>query len=182
MYEVDDREKSRKRLEQVYRSERRSFLRQIEASGVVLSEAEDILQDAFARALNRLDALLHVQNLSAWMSTTIRNRLVDLWRRGRTRRAAGLVELSEELFEAVALDLGLDPLDEFVRDELVDDLVEAIDALPEKDREVILAQFFEGTTFRELSERTGVPIETLSARKRAAIRKLAEMLREWIAE
>lgn len=182
MNEADDREQNRRRLEQVYRSERRSFLRQIEASGVVLNEAEDILQDAVARALNRLDAVLPVMNLSAWIRSAINNRIIDLWRRGRTRKEAGLVELSEELFESVASELGLNPLDQFVRDELADAVVEAIDALPDRDREVIVAQFFEGSTFRELSERTGVPIETLSARKRAAIRKLGAMLREWIAE
>lgn len=182
MAETDNREQGRRRLEQIYRSERQSFLRQIKASGVVVSEAEDILQDAFARAMNRLDVVLPVQNLSAWIRTTIRNRSIDLWRRARTRSEAGLVDLSEELFETVASELGLDPLDRFVRDELADAIVEAIDVLPDRDREVIVGQLFEGRTFRELSERTGVPIETLAARKRAGIRKLGAMLREWITE
>jgi DNA-directed RNA polymerase specialized sigma24 family protein len=42
-----------------------------------------------------------------------------------------------------------------------------------------LAQTVEGLTFRELAERTGTSIDTLMARKRYAVRKLAAALIEW---
>lgn len=182
MSDADDRQRNRERLEEIYRVERGTFLRQITKAGIVLAEAEDVLQDVFARASSRIEALEAVQNLSSWIATAVRNRLVDLWRRGRTRSEAGLVDLSEELFEEIATEVGLDPLDEFVRNELSDTIVEAVHALPEKDREIILSQVFDGESFREISERTGVPVETLSARKRAAIRRLGKALREWITE
>lgn len=177
-----DSEPSRNRLEDIYRNERGTILRRIARTGDVISDAEDVLQDVFVSALRRADALAPVQNLAAWITTAVGNRVVDLWRRGRTRKEAGLVDLSEALFEEVVSEVGLDPLDEFVREELVDELVEAIHALPDKERQVIVAQVFEGRTFKELSERTNTPIETLSARKRAAIRKLAGVLRDWMAE
>lgn len=182
MSETEGRRHSRRRLEEVYRIERGSYLRQIAKAGFVFAEAEDILQDVFARALSRIDALDAIQNLSAWISTAVRNRLIDLWRRGRTQSQTGLVDLSEELFEEVAAEIGLDPLDGFVRAELSDAIVDAVHALPEKEREVILSQVFEGQTFREISERTGVPVETLSSRKRGAVRKLGKVLREWLEE
>jgi DNA-directed RNA polymerase specialized sigma24 family protein len=55
----------------------------------------------------------------------------------------------------------------------------AIDALPAPQREVLLAQSVEGLTFRELAERTGISIDTLMARKRYAVKKLAVALIEW---
>lgn len=182
MAKAEERETSRRRLEQAYRDERRSILGQVATTGDVLADAEDVLQDAFVSALRRIDALAPVQNLSAWITAAVRNRVIDLWRRDRTRKEAGLVAVSEELFAEVASEVGLDPLDDFVREELVDELIEAIHALPDRNREVIVAQVFDGVTFKQLSERTGLPIETLSARKRAAIRKLARALRDWIVE
>lgn len=182
MGEIDDRETGRLRLERLYRTERGSLLRRIARAGVVLSDAEDILQDAFLGALNRVDAISPVHNLSAWIGTAVKNRIIDRWRRSRTRREAGLVEITEQLFEEIVSEAGLDPSDELVRDELADAVVEAIDALPKAQREVIVEQVFDGVTFRELSERSGVPIETLAARKRAAIRTLARALRGWVLE
>ncbi len=182
MNETDNREPDRQQLERLYRGERGSLMRQVARAGVLFAEAEDIVQDAFLGALGAAGSLAPVQNLSGWIRAAIRNRIIDLWRRDRTRREAGLVHVTEEVFEAIVSEAGLDPLDDFVRDEMAEAVVEAIHALPEPQREVIVGQVFEGVTFKELSERTGIPVETLSARKRAAIRRLGAALRQWIAE
>jgi len=58
----------------------------------------------------------------------------------------------------------------------------AIEALPAPQREVIRAQALGGVGFKELAEKTGVPIDTLMARKRYAIRKLAAALEYWMDE
>jgi RNA polymerase sigma factor (sigma-70 family) len=86
------------------------------------------------------------------------------------------VDIPEETLEEIASTAGLDPQDALVRDEMLAALEVAIDALPEAQREVLRAQALGGLTFRELALRSGVSIDTLMARKRYAVRKLAAAL------
>ena len=177
-----ERDASRKKLEEVYRDERPKLLRRARRLGAVLADAEDIVQDAFVSALNRVDTMAPIGNATSLIYTATRNRVIDLWRRDRTRRNAGQTDVTEQVFEEIVSETGLDPQDALVREELVEVVVDAIEGLPEKQRSVIVAQVFEEMTFRELSERTGVSIETLAARKRLAIRSLGKALREWIVD
>jgi RNA polymerase sigma factor (sigma-70 family) len=70
----------------------------------------------------------------------------------------------------------------YVRDCMTDALNDALRALPEEQRLVLEAQVFGGLTFREISETTGVSIDTLTARKRYAIQNLSHALKRWIEE
>ena len=53
---------------------------------------------------------------------------------------------------------------------------------PEHIRRVVEAQVFGGLSFREIAEATGESIDTLTSRKRYALRNLARALRHWIEE
>jgi RNA polymerase sigma factor (sigma-70 family) len=110
----------------------------------------------------------------------MRNRLTDLWRGEDARRRAGLIDLPEDILAEIAEASGVDVHDALVRDEIEEALETAIEALPAEQREVLRAQAIDGITFRELSERTGVPIDTLMARKRRAVKKLAAALEYWM--
>jgi RNA polymerase sigma factor (sigma-70 family) len=182
MVNESEREGARRRIETSYRTNRTGFLRRARRVSGAVADAEDVVQDAFLAALNNLDSFAQVADPSSWIYTAIRNRLIDLWRRDRTRRSAGQVDVGEETLREIVAATGLDPEDTFVQDELSDALAEAIEALPERQRSIIVAQVFHARTFREISERSGIPIETLSARKRAAVRALARTLRGWIEE
>ena len=180
MSELKTDEAARRHIERAYRERRRGFLAWARRHAPDLETAEDILQDAFGRALANASALSIVEDVGAWIFTAMRNRLADLWRGEGARRRAGAVELSPELFGEIASEAGYDPADRLVRDELLAALEVAIEALPEKQREVLRAQALDGLTFKELAERTGESIDTLMARKRYAIRKLAAALDYWM--
>src|SRR5574344_1846510 len=62
------------------------------------------------------------------------------------------------------------------KEELAKKLSEKIQKLPEEQRFVIIEQCLNGQTFSSLSKKTGVSIETLSARKRYAIERLRKSL------
>jgi RNA polymerase sigma factor (sigma-70 family) len=171
---------TRKSIERTYRDRGRGFLAWARRHAPDAATAEDILQDAFIRALANADALSPVADIAAWIFSTMRNRLVDLWRGQGSRRRAGAIELPEEVLESVATEAGLDPQDQLLRNEILAALEVAIDALPAPQREVIRAQALGGVGFRELAEATGVSIDTLMARKRYAIRKLAAALEYWM--
>ena len=103
-----------------------------------------------------------------------------MWRGEGSRRRAGAIDLPEDVLEGVAAQAGLDARDQLQRKELLTALEVAIEALPAPQREVIRAQALGGIGFRELAEKTGVSIDTLMARKRYAIRKLAAALEYWM--
>ena len=60
--------------------------------------------------------------------------------------------------------------------------MEALDELPENQRDVFIKNEFEGISFREMSEESGIPINTLLSRKRAAVLALREELRDMYEE
>ena len=171
---------TRKTIERTYLERGRGFLAWARRHAPDAATAEDILQDAFVRALANVNALSPVEDLAAWIFSAMRNRLIDLWRGGSARQRAGAIELPREVIEEITAEAGLNPLDQFQRNEMLAALELAIEALPAPQREVIRAQALGGVAFRELAEATGVSIDTLMARKRYAIRKLATALEYWM--
>jgi len=173
---------TRQTIERTFRERRRGFLAWALKHAPDPSTAEDILQDAFIRAVSNADALSPVEDLAAWIFTAMRNRLTDLFRSEGARRRAGQTSVAEELLAEVAADAGFDPQETALREELLSALEVAISALPAPQRDVIEAQALGETSFRELSDRTGVPIDTLMARKRYAVKKLAAALKYWMKD
>ena len=178
--ECEDASAGRKAIDRTYRERRRSFLAWARRHAPDLETAEDVLQEAFIRALANADALSPVRDLAAWIFSAMRNRLVDLWRGEGARKRAGAVDLPEAVLEEVAEEAGFDPQDRLQRDEMLAALDVAIEALPGPQRDVIRAQALGGMGFKELAEATGVSIDTLMARKRYAVRKLAAALEYWM--
>jgi RNA polymerase sigma factor (sigma-70 family) len=173
---------ARAAIERTYRARSRGFLAWARRHAPDPATAEDVLQDAFFKAVANADALALVDDLAGWIFTAMRNRLLDLWRGAEARKRAGAADVPPETLEEIAVAAGLDPHDELVRSEIDAALELAMDALPSEQRDALRAQALDGLTFRELSERTGVPIDTLMARKRYAVRKLAAALEEWADE
>jgi RNA polymerase sigma factor (sigma-70 family) len=174
-----DAASARSEIERTYRERRGGFLAWARAHAPDVATAEDVLQDAFMKALANANALSIVEDLAGWIFVAMRNRLADLLRGKAARRRAGETDLPEETLVEIATAAGFDPHDELVRGELAWAIEVAIDALPAPQREVLLAQSVEGLTFRELAERTGTSIDTLMARKRYAVKKLAAALVDW---
>ena len=129
-------------------------------------DAEDVVQDVIERMFERADVTEPVADLSAYLYRSLRNRVIDLYR--KPKRAAELPEdLSDIRFEAAA---------EMDREEARETLFEAIDELPPAQREVLVATELEGRSFKELAEEWKTPIGTLLARKHRAVRALRETL------
>jgi RNA polymerase sigma factor (sigma-70 family) len=173
---------ARQQLEKAYTNEKPRFLARLRAAGRSLEEAEDLVHEVYAETMERLSLAATIRNLPAWINSLFTRRLIDDWRHRRVRAAAGETDVSEEVLAEIIAGAGLDPLDSFVRDCLVDALNDALRALPAAQRQVVEAQVFGGKTFREIALATGESIDTLTARKRYALRNLSQALRHWIEE
>ncbi|WP_319414695.1 sigma-70 family RNA polymerase sigma factor [Marispirochaeta aestuarii] len=141
-------------------------------------DAEDLLQDLFTRAAENLDALSPVENLGAWIWTAARNRIIDYYRSKQTwlKRESSVVPGTLEGEDDLMDDRSPGVEDALLREEMIDALYESLDELPPEQREVFLLQAVDGRTFAEISELTGVSINTLTARKRYALRFLRRRL------
>jgi RNA polymerase sigma-70 factor (ECF subfamily) len=131
-------------------------------------EAEDISQDAFVRAFERLDQCRDPARFGAWLMRIVRNHSFKRRAWLAVRRAAGL-KLSAGQANA------LTPEDDLQRSELRHTLEAALDTLRAPQRAVILMYDLEGYSHREIAERMGIS-EMMSRRHlsdaRAALRRV----------
>ena len=139
-------------------------------------DADDVLQDVFYELISAYRMMKPVEQVTAWMFRVARNRITDLFRRRSTvslNEAVGDEEDSATFEDLLpSPDAGPDAV--FARGVLI----AALEELPEKQRAVFLAHEVEGKSFKEISEETGVGVNTLLARKRYAVLQLRERLRE----
>lgn len=146
-------------------------------------DAEDILQDVFYELVETYRMMKPVEQITAWLYRVARNRIADLFRR-RVREARRMEpEKFGEEGEVLMLDEFLPSPDprpdaEFARGALLEALDDALEELPEEQREVFVAHELMGYSFKELSEQTGVAVNTLLSRKHYAVLHLRERLRD----
>lgn len=144
-----------------------------------LEESEDLLQEVYAQALSRLNVLDAVDNLSGWLFTITKNKVIDWYRKKKALTVS--IESTDEnglsLKDILAEEIPDSP-DETTQELVYDEIIHSIDELPENQKYVFIQQVIEGRTFSELSEETGVSINTLIARKRYAIQFLRNRLKE----
>lgn len=131
-------------------------------------DAEDIVQDVILHIFDRADIGASIENLSAYIYQSLRNRVVDL-----LRKRKDTLSLSEVILAA-----STDTADEFEKKDLLDKIYQAMDHLNDEERAVVIATEFDGGSFRELSDAWGVPTGTLLARKSRALKKIRQKLTE----
>ena len=85
-------------------------------------------------------------------------------------------------FDAFICKMADEPDGKLEKEELLAALADAIGRLSADQREVVVAQGLKGETFRSISGRTGIPVETLAARKRYAMERLRLDLSEYMEE
>ncbi len=145
------------------------------------SDAEDVLQDVFYELISAYRMMKPVEQVTAWMFRVARNRVADLFRRRKTvslQESAGRAEEEGQTLEDLLPSPEAGPDAVFARQVLLEALEEALEDLPESQREVFVAHEVLGRSFKELSEEMGVGVNTLLARKRYAVLQLRERLSE----
>jgi RNA polymerase sigma factor (sigma-70 family) len=159
----------------------RSFIRKrVLDSG----DAEDVLQDVFYELIATYRLMQPVERVTAWLYRVARNRITDLFRKDGVRKSVSLSEpVGGDGDDGLSLEdllpspeAGPDAL--YARNVLLDALDDALDELPESQREVFIAHELMGRSFKELAEETGVPVNTLLSRKRYAVLHLRKRLQE----
>ena len=109
-----------------------------------------------------------IEHVTGWLFRVARNRITDLFRRQRSEPLE-----FEDLLPSP--DAGPDAL--YERGRLLQALEEAIAALPPDQRDVFIQHELEGRSFKDIAAETGVNVNTLLSRKRYAVLRLRDALR-----
>jgi RNA polymerase sigma factor (sigma-70 family) len=147
-------------------------------------DAEDILQDILTQSLSLSSITGPIEDLTAWLFRSARNRIIDWWRRRKTKQNAGEVPLPADdpeegpMLADLLADTSVGPDKLYLRERLKEALVVALTALPKLQREVFMMHELEGISFKEMSEASGVPMGTLLTRKKYAVEALQKALTE----
>jgi RNA polymerase sigma factor (sigma-70 family) len=166
------------RISDVVKRERSRLLNFIRRSVPDPEDAEDILQDVFYRLVEANRLLMPIEQITGWLFRVARNRITDLFRKKEPENFSDLADEDDDglHFEDLLPSPDAGPEALYARKLLLEELRLALDELPKEQREVFIAHEFEGRTFKELSESTGVSVNTLLSRKRYAVLHLRQRL------
>jgi len=177
---------SRITIEETVKKERNRLFNFIKRYVSNPDDAEDILQDVFYRLTTGIEEINSLDKITSWLYTVTRNRITDLFRKKKATPSSELSYQDDEgeklLLEEILPDTGNTPEDDYMRMAIMDRIMDALDNLPEEQSEAFIMNEIEGLSFREMSESTGVPINTLISRKRYAVIYLKEELRDLFNE
>jgi len=135
------------------------------------ADAEDVAQDAFAKAFRRFGDLRDRERFRSWLTRMTWRLAIDRWRADRrraVREQATLAEIPSTTHE-----------DSAVERERSRHIWSAIDQLPEKLRAVVVLSAIEGHDTREVAALLDIPDGTVKSRLFSARKILAEQLR-WL--
>ncbi len=142
------------------------------------ADAEDILQDVWYQ-LSRVGNIDSIEQISAWLYRVARNRLTDDYRKKKPAliedQSYGNDDGDLYLKDILMADTPT-PEEENLKDLFWEELFEALEEIPEKQRNVFIWNELEDQTFQEIADRTGDNLKTLISRKRYAVQHLRKRL------
>jgi RNA polymerase sigma factor (sigma-70 family) len=170
---TQDRAEQDQRLRWEFESERRRLLAFIRRRIPDEIDAEDLLQDVFYELVEAYRMMKPIAHAGTWMMQVARNRITDLFRRGKKEVVEdGGRRILEDLLPSP--DAGPDAL--YARSVLLAEIDAALDELPASQREVFVAHEIDGRSFADISAETGVSVNTLLSRKHYAVKRLRNRL------
>ncbi len=151
-------------LQELYEASYRRLVAQLTAMTGDAAEAEDLVQEAFARAVGRWQTVRTYENPEAWLRTVAMNLARSRWRR-TTRGAAVMLRLRASHQEAPP------PSVDHVT------LVDALRGLPAAQREALVLFHVADLSVEDIARQLGVPTGTVKARLSRGRAALADVLR-----
>lgn len=137
---------------------------------------EDVVQNVFLSLHRARHTYRAERPFSPWLYAVARNAVID-YTRSRGRR------LGREL--SLEADAGVEPVAapaDLHADDLAPELIEALQALPDNQREAVTLIHLEGLSVAVASERAGVSKSALKVRAHRGYRALHALLEDWERE
>jgi RNA polymerase sigma factor (sigma-70 family) len=141
------------------------------------ADAEDILQDVFYQLLGNKEP---IDRITSWLFTVARNKIIDSKRKKQPMAVDFLFSDEDEgemnEWMDILMDDSSNPETIYLRNLFQETLKEALDELPEEQKQAFVLNELDGIPFKQISDETGIPLNTLISRKRYAVLYLREKL------
>lgn len=139
--------------------------------------ADDLVQDVWFSLIRQAPRYEPRARFRTWLFTLAHHRLVDHW---RTHKAHASLDAETDdgaaLADTLAADSGFGPVRQLQSREQAQALLDALAALPLRQREAFLLQAEGGLSLAEIAQATGVNAETAKSRLRYARERLRQAL------
>ncbi len=151
----------------------------------VPSVAQDVVQEAFLRVVQKAQDFKHEARFSTWLYSIARNLCIDQMRRSALRKHPSLDQARSRdssdgpTLGEVTADARANVEREAGTNEMRAQIERAVEALPDDQREVFLLREVANLPFKEIAEVTGVPENTVKSRMRYALERLQAALAEY---
>jgi len=141
-------------------------------------DAEDILQDIWYQLSNAVN-IDEIEQMSGWLFQVARNKITDKYRKKTSESLEDLVYENEDgeiAFMDIFLESNFNPETEYLRDVFWEELMLALDELPEKQKLVFVLNEMEDLTLQQIAFETGENLKTIISRKAYAVKYLRKRL------
>jgi RNA polymerase sigma factor (sigma-70 family) len=143
-------------------------------------DAEDIIQDVWYQFSN-VDEADTIESVSGWLYRVAKNRITDTFRKKKPEHIEDYVFESDDgevNFREILLADAVTPEDEFFKKMFWEELMNALEELPEKQRSVFVQNELEDKTLQQIADESGENLKTIISRKGYAVKHLRTRLND----
>jgi len=139
---------------------------------------EDVFQDTFIKVIRTLKLGNHNEQgkFLPWVMRISHNLIIDHFR--KSNRMRSFKNTADFDIFSVISDGSLNAEKQLIKDQVLSDVKELIEELPSEQKEVLVMRIYKDMSFKEISENTGVSINTALGRMRYALINLRKIIEE----
>ena len=141
--------------------------------------ADDLTQEVLIKVVKVIDEGRYTDKgrFLPWVLRIAHNRVLDYFRAQKqvktvNESSAGFDLLGSKNFAEPSIE------DTLISEQQAEEVRSLIEKLPEEQREVVRMRYYEGLSFKEIAEHTGVSINTALGRMRYALINMRQMIKE----
>ena len=148
-------------------------------------DAKDILQEVWFQ-LSRLTNIDDIENIGGWLYYVAKNKITDNYRKQKPESLDNYLWETEDgefsIKEILLLDDSKNPEIGLFKEIFWEELITALNELPENQRQVFILNEIEDLTLKEIADKTNTNIKTIISRKGYAIKHLRKKLNDLYQE
>ncbi len=177
---IEQKQRASRTAEAAFRAERKRLFDFIRRRVRTDEDAEDIVSDVFYQLISSYSVTEPIEKITSWLFTVARNKVIDWYRKRKPESLPRDIDdpTMPLNLEDILFDPTQNPDKVYERSIVWTELADALDELPEEQKEVFVMHELEGKSFKEIAEITGEAQNTLLSRKRYAVLFLRERLQE----
>ena len=139
---------------------------------------EDVFQDTFIKVIRTLKLGNYKEQgkFIPWVMRISHNLIIDHFR--KSNRMRSFKNTADFDIFSVISDGSLNAEKQLIKDQVLSDVKELIEELPSEQKEVLVMRIYKDMSFKEISENTGVSINTALGRMRYALINLRKIIEE----